>query len=71
MLANGVPDLTSRQMDLVEMISQDLSASEIANRLGISRKTVEFHRALIKKWLGVKDTAGMVRYAIRTGLVQP
>ena len=68
---NGVPRLTARQNDVVELISDDLTSSEIAERLGISRKTVEFHRALIKERLDVTGTAGIVRYAIRTGLVQP
>ena len=68
---NGVPHLTSRQSDVVKLISEDLSTLEIAKRLGISRKTLEYHRALIKERLGVTGTAGIVRYAIRTGLVQP
>ncbi len=67
---NGVPRLTSRQIEVVELIADDLSASEIAERLGISRKTVEFHRALIKERLGVTGTAGIIRYAVRTGLLQ-
>jgi DNA-binding CsgD family transcriptional regulator len=69
--SNGVPHLTSRQNDVVKLISEDLSASKIAERLGISRKTLEYHRALIKERLGVEGTAGIVRYAIRTGLIEP
>ena len=67
---NGVPHLTSRENDVVELISADLSTSEIAERLGIKPKTVEYHRALIKERLGVKGTAGIVRYAIRAGLIR-
>jgi len=48
-----------------------LTTREIARELGIKTKTVEFHRATIKQKLGVKGLAGIVKYAIRTGLVQP
>ena len=63
--------LTSRQKEIVSFIAEDLTAKEIGERLGISAKTVEFHRTLIRERLEVRGTAGIVRYAIRTGLVQP
>ena len=63
--------LTSRQKEIVTLITDDLTAKEIGDRMGISPKTVEFHRMLIRQRLGVSGTAGIVRYAIRTGLVQP
>jgi len=44
---------------------------EIAARLAIAPKTVEFHKTRIKKRLDVSGVAGMVRYAIRTGLLEP
>ena len=68
---DGVVDLTPRQRQIVTLIAEDLTAKEIGDRMGISPKTVEFHRLLIRKRWGVAGTAGIVRYAIRTGLIQP
>jgi DNA-binding CsgD family transcriptional regulator len=69
--ANGVPHLTERQKEIVILIAEDLSAKEISQRLGISPKTAVFHRQLIKERLHVTGTAGIVRYAIKAGLIQP
>lgn len=63
--------LTPRQRQIVTLIADDLTAKEIGDRLGISPKTVEFHRILIRQRLDVTGTAGIVRYAIRAGLIQP
>ena len=68
---NGLVDLTSRQRQIITLIADDLTAKEIGDRMGITTKTVEFHRALIRQRLGVAGTAGIVRYAIRTGLIEP
>ena len=53
----STPSLTERQRQVLNLIAQDLSAKEIADRLGISFKTVEFHKALIRKRLGNVGTA--------------
>jgi DNA-binding CsgD family transcriptional regulator len=71
MSSNGFPSLTPRQEQIVVLIAEDLTAKEIGERLGISPKTVAFHREIIKKQLEVTGTAGIVRYAIRTGLIDP
>ena len=63
--------LTPRQQDIVKLIAEDLTAKEMAERLGISAKTVAYHRDLIKKRLSVTGTAGIVRYAIRYGIINP
>jgi two-component system response regulator NreC len=68
---NGVPHLSQRQKEIVMLIGEDLTAKEIGRRVGISEKTVEFHRHLIKKRLDVAGTAGIVRYAIKSGLIEP
>jgi DNA-binding CsgD family transcriptional regulator len=68
---NGVPHLCARQTEIVRLIAEDQTAKQIGDVLGISPKTVEFHRHLIKQRLDVAGTAGIVRYAIRLGLVQP
>lgn len=61
--------LTSRQRDVLAAVARGLSTKEIARELGISPKTVEFHRADICDRLGVRDIAGLVRIALKAGLV--
>jgi DNA-binding CsgD family transcriptional regulator len=68
---HGFPHLTPRQQQVVMLIAEDLSAKEIGKRVGISAKTAEYHRDLIKRRLGVAGTAGIVRYAIKSGLIEP
>ena len=48
-----------------------MSTKTIARRLGISGKTVEAHRTQLMDRLGIHEVAGLVRYAIRIGLVGP
>ena len=67
---NGTNHLTKRQKQIMVLIAEDLSSREIGTRLGISPKTVEYHKDLIRQRLEVKGTAGIVRYAIRAGLVK-
>jgi DNA-binding CsgD family transcriptional regulator len=57
--SNGV--LSPRQREVVKLIAKDLTAKEIAERLGITAKTVGFHHDHIKKQLNVTGTAGIVR----------
>jgi DNA-binding NarL/FixJ family response regulator len=54
----------------LEMIARGLSTKDIARALKISGKTVETHRAQLMERLKIYDIAGLVRYAIRTGLVR-
>lgn len=65
------PQLTDREKEVVVLISTDFTTREIAGKLGIAIKTVDFHRATIRQKLRVKSIAGIVRYAIRMGLAQP
>ena len=66
------PDvLTSRQRDILQLVAEGQSTQEVAQMLNLSVKTVETHRAQIMDRLGIRDLAGLVRYAIRTGLVSP
>jgi DNA-binding CsgD family transcriptional regulator len=67
--SNGV--LSPRQQEVVKLIAEDLTAKEIAARLCITEKTVEFHRDHIKQRLSVSGTAGITRYAIRYGIIDP
>lgn len=61
--------LTPRQREILQMIAEGHSTKEIATRLDLSVKTVETHRAAIMKRLDIHDVPGLVRYAIRAGLI--
>jgi DNA-binding NarL/FixJ family response regulator len=61
--------LTARQREILQLIAEGKSTKEIAFALEISIKTVETHRAQLMDRLGIHDVAGLVRYAIRAGLV--
>ncbi len=67
----GRKPLTQRQSDVLRLIAQGTNTKSIANRLSISVKTVETHRAQIMERLDIHDVAGLVRYAIRTGMITP
>ena len=61
--------LTPRQMEIAQLVAEGHRNAEIASILGMSIKTVETHRTQLMARLGVHDVAGLVRYAIRVGLV--
>lgn len=63
--------LTPRQREIAQLIAEGHSTRQIAGILHLSEKTVETHRAQLMKALGVHEVAGVVRWAIRTGLVNP
>lgn len=67
----GAGPLTARQLDILRHIANGLSTKQIAFELNVSIKTVESHRAQIMERLEIRDLAGLVRYAIRTGLIEP
>lgn len=62
--------LTPRQREIVQHIAEGKSTKEIARVLQISTKTVETHRTQLMERLGIHDVAGLVRYALKTGLVR-
>lgn len=64
-----LPDLTSRQREVLQLIAEGCSTKDIANKLKLSVKTVDTHRGELMHRLDIHDVAGLVRYAIRTGLV--
>jgi DNA-binding NarL/FixJ family response regulator len=61
--------LTLREREVLQLIAEGQKTKQIAVRLGISVKTAESHRTRIMKKLDVHDTANLVRYAIRRGLI--
>jgi DNA-binding NarL/FixJ family response regulator len=61
--------LTPRQREILQLIAEGQGTKEIAFKLGLSIKTVETHRAQIMDRLNIRDVPGLVRFAIRTGIV--
>ncbi len=62
-------NLTPRQRQVLQLIAEGHSTKEIAHRLNLSVKTVETHRAQLMERLQIREIAGLVKYAIRHGLV--
>jgi two-component system, NarL family, response regulator NreC len=66
------PDpLTPREHQVLQLIAEGKTTKEVAALLGVSVKTAESHRMRIMTKLDIHETAGLVRYAIRQGLVRP
>jgi DNA-binding NarL/FixJ family response regulator len=63
--------LTQREQQVVKLVAEGHSTSEIADALVISIKTVERHRANVLAKLGMRDRVDLTRYAVRHGLVNP
>lgn len=61
--------LTPRQREILQLIAEGKSTKEIAGMLNVSVKTVETHRMQLMDRLDIHDVAGLVRFAVRTGLV--
>ena len=67
--SEGIP-LTAREIEVLQLIAQEFSNPEIAKKLFISIRTVDTHRRNLLEKLGLKNTAGLVKYAISKGLVK-
>jgi ligand-binding sensor domain-containing protein/DNA-binding CsgD family transcriptional regulator len=63
--------LTPRQKEVLQLIAEGHSTRDIAERLGVSVKTVETHRANLMERLDIRDVPGLVRLAIRARLISP
>ncbi|RIX49862.1 MAG: DNA-binding response regulator [Rhodocyclales bacterium GT-UBC] len=66
--ANKV-SLTARQTEIIRLVASGKTTKEIARQLGISPKTVEFHRSQLMQKLGVHEVTGLTRYAMQNGLI--
>lgn len=66
---NDIKALSSRELDVVKLIAQELSSTEIAERLFISPGTVENHRHNILQKLGVRNSIGIIKYALKYKLI--
>ncbi|HEX2712930.1 MAG TPA: response regulator transcription factor [Candidatus Acidoferrales bacterium] len=63
--------LTSRERQVLQLVGEGKSTKEVASLLGISAKTAESHRTRLMQKLDIHETASLVRYAVRQGLVRP
>jgi len=63
-------NLTSREMEVLQLVAEGKANKEIAVELGISIKTVEKHRDHLMQKLNIHDTAGLTRYAISAGIIE-
>jgi len=61
--------LTEREIEILKLIAKGLSNKEIGDQLFISHRTVDTHRTNLMRKLDVKNIAGIVRYAVKSGLV--
>jgi DNA-binding NarL/FixJ family response regulator len=66
---SSIEQLSPRQREILQLIAEGRSTKEIAFLLNVSSKTVETHRAQLMERLNIHDVPGLVRYAIRQGLV--
>jgi len=68
--STGVPEmpLSSRERQVLQLIAEGKRTRQAAEILGVSVKTVESHRSRIMRKLDIRETAGLIRYAIRHGL---
>jgi len=71
-LKRSRPDpLSPREREVLQLVVEGKTTKEIARLRGVSVKTTENHRTRIMAKLDIHDTAGLVRYAIRRGLIRP
>ena len=68
---SGISMLTDREREVLHLIAEGLSSKEIAGALGVSLKTVDSHRSNLMDKLDIHKVSGLVRFAIRAGLVEP
>ena len=67
----AVDPLSGRERQVLQLIAEGRSTKDVASLLGISVKTAESHRSRLMQKLDIHETASLVRYAVRRGLVQP
>jgi len=63
--------LTAREKQVLQLVVEGRTSSEVAERLGLSPKSVETYRSRLMLKLGIDDTPGLVKFAIRRGMTQP
>ena len=68
--ADPLQGLTDRQREILQLIAEGKSTKEIASVLDVSVKTVETHRARLMERLNIRDVPGLVRFALKAGLIE-
>ena len=68
-LADPVSAITPRQREILQLLAEGKSAKQIAAKLDISARTVEFHKYALMESVGAKNTAELIHFAIRHGIV--
>jgi DNA-binding NarL/FixJ family response regulator len=63
-------ELTSREIEVLQLIAEGFANKQIASELGLSVKTVEKHRQSVMNKLNIHDTAGLVRHAVAKGVIE-
>ena len=66
----GLPRLTSRETEVLQLVAEGSANKQVAAKLSISIKTVEKHRQHLMDKLNIHDTAGLTRYAIAAGVIE-
>jgi len=66
----GLTVLTDREREVLQLIAEGLSSKEIAGQLDVSLKTVDSHRSNLMEKLDIHKVAGLVKFAVRSGLVE-
>lgn len=69
--SSGLDDLTAREREILQLIAEGHTTKGIAAKLNISAKTADTHRTNVMNKLNIHDVAGLTRFAIQSGLVQP
>jgi DNA-binding NarL/FixJ family response regulator len=67
--ARDAEPLSAREQEVLRLLAEGKSNKEVASRLGISVRTAETHRASILRKAGIGSLAGLVRYALRHGII--
>jgi len=68
-ISDSAPELTTREVEILDLVVRGRRSKEIADVLKVSARTVDKHRENLMKKLGINDTAGLVRYAAKTGML--
>jgi DNA-binding CsgD family transcriptional regulator len=67
---NAIETLSARELEVARLVAEGHSSKEIADRLDLSVRTVEKHRANIMDKINVKEVASLVRWCIQSGIVK-
>lgn len=64
-----IPKISKRELEVLQLIAEEFTTEEIAEKLFVTRKTIEAHRSHLIQKLGVRNTAGLIRVAIEKGIL--